>query len=95
MQRAPSRTPPVEVGRGHTRSLAGEARKRDKRTQKHVRDWDSNADYRMDCSRRGMIRDKYMAHIVGPWLAIIADDTPPDLPNVPLGIPSVARPPST
>ena len=65
------------------------------RPQKHGRDWDSNADYRMGCFRKGMTREKYVAHIVGPFLAINADDTPPDLPDVPLGIPSVARLPST
>ena len=35
MQRAPAR--PIEVGRGHTRSLTGEAHKRDEESETHSR----------------------------------------------------------
>ena len=41
-----------------------------------------------------MIRERYAVRIVGPWLAVNADDTPPDLPEVPLGIRTQRRPSS-
>ena len=69
-------------------------RVRDQRVLKHIHRWDNELDYRVKCSRKGMIRDEYATFVVAPWLAANPDDIPPDPPEVPLGIPRAARLPS-
>ena len=90
MLRTPSRG--VEPTRGHTRSVSGDERTRLLKLRKQMHKWDNDLDYRMQRSRLGMVRDRYNTHVVPPWMAINADDTPPVLPEppLPLGIPAVA-----
>ena len=59
--------------------------------------WDNDSEYRLQRSRLGMVRDRYNTHVVPPWMAINADDTPPVLPEppLPLGIPAQPLPPSS
>ena len=80
----PGRDPAREAARcrsAHYRSEAAEARRREKKATRHTAKWDENLDYRLKCSRQGMIREKYAIHVVPPWLAMNADDRPP--PNAP------------
>ena len=78
MQRSPSRVP--EPKRGHHRSSSGDDRKRLRRLQVHIQRWDSDQEYRMNSSRKGMVRDQYNTGVVRPWLAINATDEPPHQP---------------
>ena len=78
------RDPAREAARcrsAHYRSEMAEARRREKKATRHTAKWDENLDYRLKCSRQGMIREKYAIHVVPPWLAMNADDRPP--PNAP------------
>ena len=75
---------------GHTRSASGDERKSMVKLQKHIRRWDNDTEYRVQRSRQGMIRTQYNTHVVFPWMAMNVDDTPPVLPQPPLGIPAVA-----
>ena len=88
MQRALSRG--AEPKRGHTRSISGDDRKRSRRLQLHIQKWDNDPDYRIRSSRKGMIRGQYNTGVVGPWLAVNANDAPPPQPAIaiPLGIPA-------
>ena len=89
MQRSHSRG--AEPKRGHNRSASGDEHKRMVKLQKHTHRWDTDTEYRMQRSRQGMIRTQYNTHVVAPWMALNAKDTPPDLPQLPLGIPAVAN----
>ena len=88
MQRALSRG--AEPKRGHTRSILGDERKRSRRLQLHIQKWDNDPEYRMRSSRKGMIRGQYNTGVVGPWLAVNANDAPPPqlAIAIPLGIPA-------
>ena len=90
MLRTPSRG--AECTRGHTRSVSGDERKRMMKLRKHMHKWGNDFEYRLQRSRLGMVRDRYNTHVVLPWMAINADDTPPVLPEppLPMGIPAVA-----
>ena len=90
MLRAPSRG--AEQRRGHTRPVSGDERKRLKKLRIHIQKWDNDPEYRVRSSRLGMIRGQYNTRVVGPWLAVNADDTPPPQPDtgLPLGIPAAA-----
>ena len=81
----------AEPNRGHTRSASGDEHKRMVKLHKHTHRWDTDAEYRLQRSRLGVIRAQYNTHVVAPWVAINANDTPPDLPQLPLGIPAAAE----
>ena len=81
--------------RGHTRSDIRETRIRDQRALKHTYKWDNDIDYRVMCSRKGMIRDRFRPLLSHHGVRIRSpDDIPPD-PLVLLdGIPRAASHPS-
>ena len=86
MQRVPTRN---AQARGHTRSVSGDERKRNLKLHRHMHRWDTDREYRLQRSRLGMVRTQYNTIVVSPWMAINASDTPPVLPDPPMGIPTV------
>ena len=80
----------AEPQRGHTRSDQGQERQYVKRSLKHTHRWDTEPEYRISCSRKGMIRERYQTYVVAPWRVNNPGDIPLGPPVLPDGIPRVA-----